>query len=256
MNIIESKVTANDISIAHRLGTKKTARPIIVKFSRRIAKVSMLTNKKKLKDNPLANNVRIIEDISRARVKFLNLMRTELLPHGPKREQYSSRSPTVNKSTSSTTSMMEESYSIIAWMMFCTVFGTTNINNPKIVTAAVPNVPLKTKVSVMQLNVRSLKPHYAKLEALILSLESPPDVICLTGTWLTANDDPKCCLLPGYRQFVFRNRKSTGGGVMMQLNENCVLRKIVHLKRAFYQTFQFMGLYILLSDSIQQTTFK
>ena len=75
-NIIESKVTANDISIAHRLGTKSTARPIIVNFSRRIAKVNMLTNKK-LKDNPLANNVRIIEDISRSRVKFLNLMRTD-----------------------------------------------------------------------------------------------------------------------------------------------------------------------------------
>ena len=91
---------------------------------------------------------------------------------------------------------MEESYSIIAWMIFCTVFGTTNINNSKIVTAAVPNMPLKTKVSVMHLNVRSLKPHYEKLEALILSLESPPDVICLTKTWLTANDDPKCHLLP------------------------------------------------------------
>ena len=107
--------------------------------------------------------------------------------------------------------------------MFCTVFGTTNINNSKIVTADVPNMPLKTKVSVMHLNVRSLKPHYEKLEALILSLESPPDVICLTETWLTANDDPKCYLLPGYRQFVFRNRKSTGGGVMMQLHENCVI---------------------------------
>ena len=51
-NIIESKVTANDISLAHRLGTKSTTRPIIVRLSRRIAKVIMQPNKKKLKDNP------------------------------------------------------------------------------------------------------------------------------------------------------------------------------------------------------------
>ena len=129
----------------------------------------MLTNKKKLKDNPLGNNVRIIEDISRSRVKFLNLMRTD-----PRIASAWTKEGTVfftePNSQQVQQPLMEESYSIIAWMMFCTVFGTTNINNSKIVTAAVPNMPLKTKVSVMHLNVRSLKPHYEKLEALILSL--------------------------------------------------------------------------------------
>ena len=45
-----------------------------------------------------------------------------------------------------------------------------------------------SKVSVLHLNIRSLKPHFDKLEALILSLESPPDIICITETWLTKND--------------------------------------------------------------------
>ena len=47
------------------------------------------------------------------------------------------------------------------------------------------NKTKNSKVSVLHLNIRSLKPHFDKMEALILSLESPPDIICITETWLT-----------------------------------------------------------------------
>ena len=42
---------------------------------------------------------------------------------------------------------------------------------------------------MFHLNTRSLKLHFEQLKALILSLESPPDVIGLTKTWLTDNDN-------------------------------------------------------------------
>ena len=61
-------------------------------------------------------------------------------------------------------------------------------------------------VSVLHLNIRSLKNHLEELEALVLSFESPPDVICLTETWLTDNDHLPSDTLKGYNQFVTKNR--------------------------------------------------
>ena len=57
--------------------------------------------------------------------------------------------------------------------------------------------PKLTSLSVLNVNVRSLKSHLEKLEAIVLSLESPPDILCLTETWLAANDDPKMFLVKG-----------------------------------------------------------
>ena len=65
---------------------------------------------------------------------------------------------------------------------------------------------------IMHINVRSLR---RSLEALILSLESPPAVLCLTETWLTNTDESKAFLISGYDQFIVRNRDTKGGGVMI-----------------------------------------
>ena len=53
-------------------------------------------------------------------------------------------------------------------------------------------------MSVLSVNVRSLKKHVNDLEALVHSLESLPDIICLTETWLSDNDDIDSLLVPGY----------------------------------------------------------
>ena len=80
--------------------------------------------------------------------------------------------------------------------------------------------------SVLHLNIMSLKPHYEKLEALILSLESPPDIICLSETWLNETDEGKIYLINGYNQCLMQNRNGMrGGGVMVQLHKNCNLLK-------------------------------
>ena len=42
-------------------------------------------------------------------------------------------------------------------------------------------------VSVMHINVRSIKKNLDNLEALVLGLETPPCVLCLSETWLTEN---------------------------------------------------------------------
>ena len=84
--------------------------------------------------------------------------------------------------------------------------------------------------SVLHLNTMSLKPHFEKLEALILSLESPPDIICLSETWLNDNDNSKGYLVNGYYDFLVKNQNRTnvrGGGVMIQVKENVkILRQL------------------------------
>ena len=71
-------------------------------------------------------------------------------------------------------------------------------------------------ISILHLNVRSIKPHFDKLEALVLGLESPPEVLCLTETWLSENDNFNGYLINGYNQFFVKNRDSgRGGGVMI-----------------------------------------
>ena len=73
---LEADVDSRDISIAHRLPSRKgSTKPIIVKFSRRMAKVNILRKKKLLYEQ--GSEVRIFEDISRPRVLFLNLMRQD-----------------------------------------------------------------------------------------------------------------------------------------------------------------------------------
>ena len=83
--------------------------------------------------------------------------------------------------------------------------------------------PKLKSLCVLNVNVRSLKLHLEKLEALVLSLESSPDVLCLTETWLTDNDDPKLFLVNGYTQYIAKNRTTLGGGVMIQVKSSCNL---------------------------------
>ena len=78
-------------------------------------------------------------------------------------------------------------------------------------------------MSILTVNVRSLKKHLNDLEALVHSLESPPNVICLTETWLTDNDDIDSLLVPGYKNYAIKNRNTHGGGVMIQIQDSMSL---------------------------------
>ena len=73
---LDAKIDEKDISIAHRLPTRKgNIRPIIVKFSRRVAKVELLRKKKILFENK--SEIKVFEDVSRPRVLFINMMRQD-----------------------------------------------------------------------------------------------------------------------------------------------------------------------------------
>ena len=76
-NSIDAGLSENDISVAHRLPSRMHLKPVIVRFSRRVAKIKLLQNKKKLASLNGLNDVKIYEDITRPRMNFIKLMRSD-----------------------------------------------------------------------------------------------------------------------------------------------------------------------------------
>ena len=72
---------------------------------------------------------------------------------------------------------------------------------------------------IFHLNTRSLVKHYDELESQLGYLESHPDILCLTETWLKDNMTPYCFKLSGYKTLVSKTRPYRGGGVMIQCRE-------------------------------------
>ena len=108
------------------------------------------------------------------------------------------------------------------------------------------------------MNVRSLKKHIKDLEALIHSLEFPPNVICLTETWLTDNDDIDSLMVPGYNNYAIKNRSTHGGGVMIQIQDSMSLIEThpTELEETLLVSLQYKntGLNWLLSTIHQEKT--
>ena len=74
---IGANVAINEFSIAHGLPTRKKnirEKPVIGRFNRRIAK---LKSKKKLSGNEHTSTIRIFEDLSLPRLKFMQLIRND-----------------------------------------------------------------------------------------------------------------------------------------------------------------------------------
>ena len=70
-----------------------------------------------------------------------------------------------------------------------------------------PSNPSLLRVRVLSLNVRSLKKHYADVEAFLSCLESPPPRIsCFSDTWLENIHNNVLYLLPGYNGVVSSSR--------------------------------------------------
>ena len=76
-NSIHAVLCYNDISVAHRLPSRMHLKPIIVRFSRRVAKIKFLQNKKKLASWSGLNDVKIYGDITRPRMNFFQLLRCD-----------------------------------------------------------------------------------------------------------------------------------------------------------------------------------
>ena len=47
-------------------------------------------------------------------------------------------------------------------------------------------------INIVKVNIRSIRKHFNDLEAFVLSQQCQPDLLCITETWLTDEDDPGC----------------------------------------------------------------
>ena len=103
-------------------------------------------------------------------------------------------------------------------------------------------------LSVLHLNIRSLKKHHEELEALLLSFNHTPSILALTETWLTDANAPYCFKLTGYNTVLSRNPKSRGGGVMIQCKAGFhVLGELdINLEESIAVKVFHQGLYFLL----------
>ena len=75
-------------------------------------------------------------------------------------------------------------------------------------------------VNLLLSNVGSLKKHHEDVEALLSSLESPINLLCLTETWLREIDDVNLFKITGFHTIITNTRKTRGGGTMIQLGDN------------------------------------
>ena len=72
-----------------------------------------------------------------------------------------------------------------------------------------------------------MRKHIEDLEALAYSLESPPDILCLTETWLSEKDYTKLFLVTSYQNVLSKVRDSKGGGSMIQIRNNFSFQTVI-----------------------------
>ena len=80
-------------------------------------------------------------------------------------------------------------------------------------------------ISILHLNIRSIRNKLLELESFIYGLESLPKVICLKETPIDDDDDTSNFRLPGYWNIEVKNRNKYGGGVMIQVHESATINR-------------------------------
>ena len=72
---------------------------------------------------------------------------------------------------------------------------------------------------MLLVNSRSLKKHSEELEALVYRLESPPNIIVVTETWLDKTDKVFSYTMAGFN-YVSKPRPSLGGDILFHCDND------------------------------------
>ena len=76
-NSIDAGLSENDNFVAHRLPSRMHLKLVILRFSRAVAKIKLLQNKRRLASLSGLNDAKIYEDSTRPRMNFIKLMRSD-----------------------------------------------------------------------------------------------------------------------------------------------------------------------------------
>lgn len=86
-----------------------------------------------------------------------------------------------------------------------------------------------TKFSLFHLNCRSIKNKFQNIEILLSEMNLKFDIIALTETWLTENDDISYYNIDGYNTEYINRKNKHGGGIIIFINNQFSINKINEL---------------------------
>lgn len=91
-----------------------------------------------------------------------------------------------------------------------------------------PNHPSANfpNVTILYMNIRSLRCNFDELRIFIESFSNKPDIIALTETWLTENDSLPSFSIDGFITPIVKNRSTRGGGVALYIKNSLSHRSI------------------------------
>ena len=76
-NTIGAPINEPDISIAHRLPSNRGPKPIIARFARRVAKVSIMQNTKATVNSQVFKDVKVYNDLTKPSLNFFKTMQKD-----------------------------------------------------------------------------------------------------------------------------------------------------------------------------------
>ena len=230
---VGANVASQDISITHRLPSrnKNKERPIIVKFSRRIAGIEMLQKKEHIGTLQDLKHVKIFEELTLPSLRFFKYMESdERIDQGDKGRYNLFQLEQRNKSTERQRVVWGRLYVGVfccpcreLFLQQLTTRGTNSASN-KVAANCITEV---SSFDIPHVNCRSLIKHHEELEAFISKVESP-HLTTLTETWLRVDDEPSCYLVNNNTKCLVNSGKLRGGGVIFQFCEDVILITELH----------------------------
>ena len=229
---VDAVLEASDIAIAHHLPGKRN--PMIVKFNRSVAKMDSLKKKKNLAEVDDLKYIIVVADITRPRLNFVNIMKTDNSIKSAWVREGVLHNLWNNRSRVHKIFWLYEGGSVLnnpplTFLPVSIMFlpQTTTYKSPKSLHKPLPSriKPSTSQptqiISVLHLNIRSIRNKLLELESFIYGLESLPKVICLTKKHLDDDDyDTSNFRLPGYSNIEVKNCNNCSGGMMICVHES------------------------------------
>ena len=76
-NTTGAPINESDISVAHRLPSNRGPKPIIVRFARKVAEVSIMQNKKVTVNSQVFKDVKVYEELTKPRLNFVKILQED-----------------------------------------------------------------------------------------------------------------------------------------------------------------------------------
>ena len=105
-----------------------------------------------------------------------------------------------------------------------------------------------TNISILHVNCRSIKNKFGIFESLLHNLDKKFDIIALTETWLTQNDDLNFYNLEGYTIEHINRKQKLGGGIIIYVNNKLSTSRIENMSFSEHNYMDALALEVQLNN--------